>query len=67
MSLNINNSPEIEMPKTKAQKVDHQVPVFKVKKLSDKAILPSRGSSLAAGYDLSRYLGYPPYFLIKFS
>ncbi|KAI3825572.1 hypothetical protein L1987_07063 [Smallanthus sonchifolius] len=30
-----------------------EIPVFKVKKLSDKAVLLSRGSSLAAGYDLS--------------
>ncbi|EPS71214.1 hypothetical protein M569_03547, partial [Genlisea aurea] len=28
-------------------------PFFRVKKLSDKAILPSRGSQLSAGYDLS--------------
>jgi len=29
-------------------------PVLRVKKLSPNAILPSRGSALAAGYDLSR-------------
>ncbi|KAK9113128.1 hypothetical protein Scep_020647 [Stephania cephalantha] len=29
------------------------VPLLKVKKLSEKAILPSRGSPLSAGYDLS--------------
>ncbi|KAM3310331.1 hypothetical protein ACQJBY_031177 [Aegilops geniculata] len=34
-------------------KVAKMAPLLKVKKLSDKAILPSRGSALAAGYDLS--------------
>ncbi|KAL1813682.1 hypothetical protein DCAR_0626047 [Daucus carota subsp. sativus] len=29
------------------------VPILRVKKLSDKAVLPSRGSPLSAGYDLS--------------
>lgn len=37
------------------QKISKISPLLKVKKLSDKAVLPSRGSSLAAGYDLSRY------------
>nr|GFA34559.1 deoxyuridine 5'-triphosphate nucleotidohydrolase [Tanacetum cinerariifolium] len=34
---------------------DDQIPppIFKVKKLSENAVLPTRGSSLAAGYDLS--------------
>ncbi|KAK1407497.1 hypothetical protein QVD17_39113 [Tagetes erecta] len=56
----INNSPEIKEPVPKIQKLndqngisDHQIPLFKVKKLSQNAVLPSRGSSLAAGYDLS--------------
>lgn len=60
---NINNIPDIEGPAPKAQKTDdrdgssdHQLPFFKVKKLSEKAVLPARGSSLAAGYDLSRYV-----------
>ncbi|GJN23792.1 hypothetical protein PR202_gb11471 [Eleusine coracana subsp. coracana] len=35
------------------QKISKIAPMLKVKKLSDKAILPSRGSALAAGYDLS--------------
>jgi len=32
---------------------------FKVKKLSDNAVLPSRASPLSAGYDLSRFLPLP--------
>ncbi|PAN45766.1 hypothetical protein PAHAL_9G140700 [Panicum hallii] len=35
------------------QKISKLAPLLKVKKLSDKAVLPSRGSALAAGYDLS--------------
>ncbi|KAL6593794.1 hypothetical protein ACP70R_048695 [Stipagrostis hirtigluma subsp. patula] len=35
------------------QKITKIAPLLKVKKLSDKAVLPSRGSTLAAGYDLS--------------
>ncbi|RLN42962.1 deoxyuridine 5' [Panicum miliaceum] len=38
------------------QKISKLAPLLKVKKLSDKAILPSRGSALAAGYDLSSSL-----------
>ncbi|KAI3821054.1 hypothetical protein L1987_08610 [Smallanthus sonchifolius] len=60
MAQSINGSPEIKEPAPKIQKLDdqngnsdHQIPIFKVKKLSEKAVLPSRGSSLAAGYDLS--------------
>lgn len=34
-------------------KITKTSPLLKVKKLSDKAVLPSRGSALAAGYDLS--------------
>jgi dUTP pyrophosphatase len=37
------------------QKISKISPLLKVKKLSDKAVLPSRGSALATGYDLSRY------------
>ncbi|KAL7586134.1 deoxyuridine 5'-triphosphate nucleotidohydrolase [Lactuca sativa] len=53
-----NGSPEIEGPIPKVQKIDDRngnsdQPLFRVKKLSEKAILPARGSSLAAGYDLS--------------
>ena len=40
-------------------KVAKTAPLLKVKKLSDKAVLPSRGSALAAGYDLSRYVPAP--------
>lgn len=45
------------------QKISKIGPLLKVKKLSEKAILPSRGSALAAGYDLSRYAlcRRPPY------
>ncbi|CAO2819753.1 unnamed protein product [Amaranthus hypochondriacus] len=58
-------SPEIKEPSTKLQKIEthenqngnHQsfntVSFFKVKKLSEKAVIPSRGSLLSAGYDLS--------------
>ncbi|KAI3686683.1 hypothetical protein L1987_80366 [Smallanthus sonchifolius] len=60
MAQTINGSPEINEPATKVQKLDdqngnsdHQFPIFKVNKLSEKAVMPSRGSSLAAGYDLS--------------
>ncbi|KAJ1294244.1 hypothetical protein BS78_01G131100 [Paspalum vaginatum] len=35
------------------QKIPKISPLLKVKKLSENAVLPSRGSSLAAGYDLS--------------
>ena len=34
-------------------------PYFKVKKLSEDAILPKRGSAHAAGYDVCRYLFLP--------
>lgn len=37
----------------KMQKMDHE-PVLRVKKLSDRATLPVRGSAGAAGYDLAR-------------
>ncbi|XP_071695289.1 deoxyuridine 5'-triphosphate nucleotidohydrolase-like [Rutidosis leptorrhynchoides] len=48
-----NGSLEIQEPTQKLQKLDHQINLLKVKKLSENAVLPSRGSSLAAGYDLS--------------
>ncbi|XP_076926150.1 deoxyuridine 5'-triphosphate nucleotidohydrolase-like [Bidens hawaiensis] len=54
MAQATNGSPEVKEPAPKIQKLDDdQTPLFKVKKLSEKAVLPSRGSSLAAGYDLS--------------
>ena len=51
-------------PQPKVQKLDHhdvkvvQVAsqALRVKKLAPEAILPSRGSALAAGYDLSRFV-----------
>lgn len=56
-----NQSPEIKEPTSKIRKLAHENgvspapgPFFRVKKLSDKAILPSRASPLSAGYDLSR-------------
>ncbi|KAJ9166103.1 hypothetical protein P3X46_020895 [Hevea brasiliensis] len=52
-----NNSPEIKEPVPKIPKLqqDSETPItlFGVKKLSEKAILPSRASPLSAGYDLS--------------
>uniref|UniRef100_A0A5B7C2I1 Deoxyuridine 5'-triphosphate nucleotidohydrolase n=1 Tax=Davidia involucrata TaxID=16924 RepID=A0A5B7C2I1_DAVIN len=53
---------EIIEPSPKIQKLDHNgvseapqhtSPLLRVKKLSEKAILPSRASLLSAGYDLS--------------
>lgn len=38
---------------TKMQKVENE-PLLRVKKLSDRATIPVRGSAGAAGYDLSR-------------
>ncbi|KAF9589128.1 hypothetical protein IFM89_019178 [Coptis chinensis] len=56
-----NNSLEIQEPSPKIQKLNQQnggnshvfVRFLKLKKLSENAILPSRGSSLSASYDLS--------------
>ncbi|KAL1534851.1 dUTP diphosphatase [Salvia divinorum] len=61
---NPNHTPEIQEPLTKIQKIhDHNgvseakptaiAPFLRVKRLSEKAVLPSRGSPLSAGYDLS--------------
>ncbi|XWS25747.1 hypothetical protein CRYUN_Cryun27aG0094300 [Craigia yunnanensis] len=58
----LNNSPEIKEPFPKDPKLSQNgvhevtqgpVSLLRVKKLSEKAVLPSRGSPLAAGYDLS--------------
>ncbi|GMI91249.1 DUTP-PYROPHOSPHATASE-LIKE 1 [Hibiscus trionum] len=58
----VNNNPEIKEPSPKIPKLSQNgvhevtqgpVSLLKVKKLSEKAVLPSRGSALAAGYDLS--------------
>ncbi|KAL4279665.1 hypothetical protein GQ457_03G038870 [Hibiscus cannabinus] len=58
----INNIHEIKEPSPKVPKFGQNgvhevtqgpVSLLKVKKLSEKAVLPSRGSALAAGYDLS--------------
>ncbi|PIA29158.1 hypothetical protein AQUCO_06200027v1 [Aquilegia coerulea] len=57
------NCPEIKEPSPKIQKI-HQndvsqestngnFPLLKVKKFSEKTILPSKGSVLSAGYDIS--------------
>ncbi|KAK4270198.1 hypothetical protein QN277_023265 [Acacia crassicarpa] len=57
-----SNGCEVQEPSPKIQKVEHNsvvknpptfVPFLRVKKLSDKAILPSRASARSAGYDLS--------------
>ncbi|XP_002877532.2 deoxyuridine 5'-triphosphate nucleotidohydrolase [Arabidopsis lyrata subsp. lyrata] len=58
---NNNISDAVNEPSPKLQKLDQNgihgdsssSPFFKVKKLSEKAVLPTRGSSLSAGYDLS--------------
>ncbi|CAA0813331.1 Deoxyuridine 5-triphosphate nucleotidohydrolase [Striga hermonthica] len=61
---NPNGVPETEGPLLKIQKIhenggvyecrsQEEVPFLRVKKLSDKAVLPSRASPLSAGYDLS--------------
>lgn len=52
-AINGENMPQ---PNAKIQKVEVE-PVLKVKKLSERAILPVRGSTGAAGYDLARYVG----------
>ena len=58
-------------PHAKVPKLDHNAPVvvashaLRVKKLAPEAIVPSRGSALAAGYDLSRFL--LPACLLPFS
>ena len=43
-----------KMKSSECTETVNTVPVLQVKKLSDKARLPERGSSLAAGYDLFR-------------
>ncbi|KAI3963451.1 hypothetical protein MKW98_022873 [Papaver atlanticum] len=55
---NNNQTSEVKEPPVKIQKVhENGVPeissFLRVKKLSENAVLPSRGSSLSAGYDLS--------------
>lgn len=71
MALNPNHIPEIQEPSAKIQKIhDHNgvseakptaiAPFLRVKRLSEKAVLPSRGSPLSAGYDLSRYAFFSP-------
>lgn len=61
-----NSSHEIKEPAPKIPKLqencahevsENPISLFRVKKLSDKAILPARASALSAGYDLSRYVG----------
>ncbi|OVA18692.1 DeoxyUTP pyrophosphatase [Macleaya cordata] len=60
---NNNNTSEIKEPALKIQKLHENgvsevssrnlLPFLRVKKLSEKAVLPSRASPLSAGYDLS--------------
>lgn len=56
-----NGSHEVKEPTPKIAKLHENgdvsgnaAPFFRVKKLSEKAVLPARGSPLSAGYDLSR-------------
>ena len=61
-----NHSPEIKEPSLKIQKLGQNgvaaeisrdpISLLRVKKLSEKAVLPCRASPLSAGYDLSRYI-----------
>ncbi|GAY54850.1 hypothetical protein CUMW_159940 [Citrus unshiu] len=58
-----NGSLEVKEPSAKIPKLhqngvehDNTSSLLRVKKLSEKAVLPKRGSPLAAGYDLSRRL-----------
>ncbi|KAF8684424.1 hypothetical protein HU200_044318 [Digitaria exilis] len=48
-----NGSAAADAVQEPPQKITKIAPLLKVKKLSEKAVLPSRGSALAAGYDLS--------------
>ncbi|KAF8681750.1 hypothetical protein HU200_045187 [Digitaria exilis] len=48
-----NGSAAVDAVQEPPQKITKIAPLLKVKKLSEKAVLPSRGSALAAGYDLS--------------
>ncbi|KAL6893629.1 hypothetical protein ACP4OV_007727 [Aristida adscensionis] len=48
-----NGAAAVDSVQEPPQKIPKVAPLLKVKKLSDKAVLPSRGSALAAGYDLS--------------
>ncbi|XP_011024411.1 PREDICTED: deoxyuridine 5'-triphosphate nucleotidohydrolase [Populus euphratica] len=51
-----NHSPDVKEPSPKLPKLQHDnIPSYllRVKKLSENAVLPSRGSPLSAGYDLS--------------
>lgn len=66
-------SPDLAERAAKIQKMEQNgaeengVLLFlKVKKLSENAILPCRGSALAAGYDLSRFLPLPRLILCPF-
>ena len=73
-----NHSPEIKEPSLKIQKLGQNgvaaeisrdpISLLRVKKLSEKAVLPCRGSPLSAGYDLSRciYSYNPQYFQFFF-
>lgn len=61
-----NDISEVNEPLPKVPKLAHEngdsekssnsSTLLRVKKLSEKAVLPSRASALSAGYDLSRYV-----------
>ena len=59
-SRSTNNMPQslVEMPSPKKMKSEQvkteEIPVLKFAKLSESAYTPTRGSKLAAGYDLYR-------------
>lgn len=53
--LTATNYENVPQPNAKMQKIEVE-PVLRVKKLSEYATLPVRGSSGAAGYDLARYV-----------
>ncbi|XP_008783462.2 deoxyuridine 5'-triphosphate nucleotidohydrolase-like [Phoenix dactylifera] len=56
-----SGSPGVQEPSLKAPRISengsavgrHHLPLLKIKKLSQNAVLPSRASPLSAGYDLS--------------
>lgn len=68
-----NGSPGVEEPSLKVPKLSengaavdhHHLPLLKVKKLSQNAVLPSRASPLSAGYDLSRFKTRPSFGLFQ--
>jgi dUTP pyrophosphatase len=65
----MRDSPEPKKRKWSTESTDDEsdstAPVtnLRIKRLSDKAKLPTRGSALAAGYDLYRF-GHALYFIV---